>query len=285
MTTPRWSSLMLDGQLPALAEQISTKTIMTPVDQLVTVEPTSNVAEALEKMGETFDQLPVVKQSRVFGMVFRQDLQASDGDACIDNLYRPISSLDSVRSNESVWDSINHLCGHHACVVFDVSTGDFCGLLHYADLNRQAVRVFCYLWTSALEMSMAELLVAVEPDHMKWVESLDQHRQVQILGRHAYGQRQNIELSPVEGLELSDLLNIWRKQSRLLSLVELSQPEFKKRTNHLVELRHAAMHPVRSLVTQQSDVATLKNRLEDLRFLVRKTIAAIQNRRGEERQA
>ena len=276
---------MLDGQLPALAEQISTKTIMTPVDHLVMAEPTSTVAEAFEKMGATFDQLPVVRQSLLVGMVFRHDLQATCSDACIENLYRPISSLDSVRSNESVWDSINHLCGHHACVVFDVATGDFCGLLHYADLNRQAVRVFCYLWTSALEMSMAELLVAVEPDHMQWVESLEQHRQVQILGRHAYGQRQNIELSPVEGLELSDLINIWRKQTSLLSLIELSKSEFKNCTNHLVELRHAAMHPVRSLVTQHSDVATLKNRLEDLRFLVRRTISAIQNWRGEERQA
>ncbi len=282
MPTPQWSSLMLNGQLPKLAEHVVAGMIMTPVEQLVVVSTTNSISHALEKMGGTFDQLPVLHQGTLAGMLFRDRLPDS-GDGQIDEYLSPLSTLDSILSNESMWEAIASLARAPCCIVFDVHSGGFAGLLHYADLNRQAVRVFCYLWTSALEMSLAELLVRNQPDDMSWIESLAPPRQVQVLGRLEYGKRQNIELSPVEGLELSDLLNIWPKQQKLLELFAMSKSEFKKRTNHLVELRNAAMHPVRSLLNGHGEVEAFQRRMHDLREMVGKSVTIIQeNHAGDE---
>ncbi|WP_145118874.1 CBS domain-containing protein [Rosistilla oblonga] len=275
MSTPRLSSVMLNGQLPKFAEHIIAGMIMTPVDQLVVASPADSLAHALEKMGATFDQLPVIHQGTLAGMLFRDRIPNS-GDGQIADIFSPLSTLDSILSSESMLEAIECLVRSPCCIVFDAESGGFAGLLHYADLNRQAVRLFCYLWTSALEMSLAELLTMNQPDDMSWIESLAQHRQVQVLGRHEYGRRQNIELSPVEGLELSDLLNIWPKQERLLNLFAMSKSEFKKKTNHLVELRNAAMHPVRSLLNGHAEVAVFQRRMHDLREMVRKSVTLIQ---------
>jgi len=273
---------MLNGELTKLAENIVAGMIMTPVQDLVITHSTDTVAHAHGLMGEGFDQLPVFHNETLAGIVLRDHLSHTEG--CVGDRYSPLSSLDSIHSSDSLWDAIEALAKSPSCIVNDAQTGSFSGLLHYADLNRQAARVFCYLWTSALEMSLAELLTAIQPDCKAWIGSLTPPRQVQVLGRLEYSKRQNIEISPVQVLELSDLLNIWPRHSELLAVFSFSKRVFTKKTNHLIELRNAAMHPVRSLVNGHADVKVLQHRMNDLREMVDKSVSAIQQNRSSDEQ-
>lgn len=266
---------MLNGQLPMLAEHIVVGMIMSPHEELITTNPADSAREAYAMMGDLYDQLPVINNGLLAGMLFRNQL-TEDDDRKVGDCFAALSEISSIQNTASIWEAMNCLAHSTSCVVFDAKTGAFTGLLHFADLNRQAVRVFCYLWTSALEMSLAELLQLRRPNDLSWIESLSPHRQVQVLGRHEYSKRQKIELSPVEGLELSDLLNIWPKHDDLLNLFEMSKTEFSKKTNHLVELRNIAMHPVRSLLNTGTDVQILNKRMRDLREMVQKSIEIIQ---------
>ena len=276
MTTIRGSAVLLDGQLPDLASEISARLIMTPIDQLVSTTLDAPVAVALKKMGRTFDQLPVVVDGKLLGLLFRSRISHDASSTTpISSFLTKTSEICSIRACEGLIDVIAQLKSHEACVVFDQTTGRFCGLIHFSDLNRQAARVFCYLWTSALEMAMAELLANIYPCHNSWIDALSQHRQVQVLGRYEFGRRQNIELSPVEGLELSDFINIWPRRKELLDVFGMSKSQFRARANHLVELRNGSMHPVRSLVSKHVDVPALCKRLHDVQLLVKCSSSAL----------
>jgi predicted transcriptional regulator len=276
MEIPRWSALLLEDQISNLTEDMTLGMIMTPLEQLVFATTESSVKEVYERMSNRFDQLPVTKNQKLIGMVFRRDLPDNiDENSLIKEFCVPTASVSTVQADQSIRMAVKHLCNHEICIAFDTSRGEFCGLLHYSDLNKQVVRIYSYLWVSALEMALAELLSIFQPDHESWISALADHRQIQVLGRCEFSRRQNIELSPVEGLELSDLINIWAKQSELLAIFELSKTQFQKRTNHLVELRHTSMHPVRSLVRNHADVARLDKQLSDLRWLVHKAAELI----------
>ena len=278
MVTPRWSALMLDGQLPKMADDISISMILTPVKQLVTVRPDETLQEAAVKMQATFDQLPVLAGNSLVGMLFRGVINSPvEENGLVRDYFIESSKLASIRSNEGIWDAVKLLSDHEVSVVFEPERGGFSGLLHFADLNRQAVRIYCYLWTSALEMSMAELLVGCLPDPNQWIGALPEHRQVQVLGRYEYGRRQKMELSPVEGLELSDLVNLWPRHPKLLEVFGISKKQFESRANPLIKLRNAAMHPVRSLVNSHSEVKSLAKKIHDLKCLVESTLHVLKD--------
>ena len=277
-----WSALLLDDHLAKLADEIKLGMIITPSDRLKTVELESPVSEAISKMGTYYDQLPVMSKNKLAGMIFRNDIPVDvSGVQSIKSLCKSSSMLESVHAGQSIKHAIEHLCDNEVCIVFDTSTGEFCGLLHYADLNKQAVRIFCYLWTSALEMSLAELL-SVYSRNEDWVDALSEHRQIQVLGRSEFRRRQQIELSPIEGLELSDLINIWSKRTDLSDIFGITKSQFQQKANHLVDLRHASMHPIRTLVKNHSEVKALSIRISDLCWLASKTIDLVRSKKVTE---
>lgn len=276
MEIPKNSNLLYYDQLAKLADGLPLDLIITSRSCLTTISSNCTANDAMKKMDNKFDQLPIIDNQKFMGMIFRNDiLNSADQGLPIKKIFRSSSKIETIHANQSVKEAIKYLCDNEICIVFDTSLGDFCGLLHYADLNKQAVKIYCYLWTSALEMSLAALLRSHLPNHIEWISALSDQRKNRVLERVEISRRQNIELSPIEGLELSDLINIWAKRKELLKFFEVSKSEFKRRANHLVALRHASMHPVRTLIKHHSDVKTLKRQVDDLHFLVQSTTSAM----------
>jgi CBS domain-containing protein len=242
--------------------------IMTPRGELVCIASDATVEEALSLMGRSFDQLPVTDGGAVDGLVFRDSLTGAEAASPVKALMTPISQLQTVRVDDTLAAVSLHLADTPCVLVRDPGDGSVAGLVHYSDLNKHAARSNGYLWISALEMGLALLIHRACPDFEEWLGVLDERRQVIILGRSEYGRRMGIELDPVEGAELSDLLKAVRSIPRLLELFGYTKSQFDKKTGHLVKLRNAVMHPVRSAIHSHDDVKRMSRLRSDLTDLL-----------------
>lgn len=271
------STLLLEEHLTRLADQMTVEMIMTSLADLVAVKPTDQVGTALNLMGATtFDQLPVLADDKLLGAIEREDIETlADCRSAVRDAMRPLTELASVKTSDSFYIAVDQLQCTRYAAVFEPSTDKFCGLLHFSDLNKQAVRIFCYLWLSALEMGLAELVSESHPTLEEWIGFLDEFRQVSVLGRYEYDRRKKIELKPIECVELSDLVKLSKRFDDVLKRLSLSKKQFSDRIDHIITLRNFAMHPVRTLVQSHADVAKLHTRFDDLRSLVRATQLAV----------
>lgn len=264
-------------QLARIAERMTVGMIMTPLAELVTVEAASGVAAARQRMGTAYDQVPVLDGPAVVGVLFSEDLDDGDHHRAVGSVMRPMDVLPAVRSDHTFSDAFPVLI-QHPCVAVQHPPDDvFAGILHFSDMNKHEVRANLYLWLSALEMNLARLLRRHCPDFDTWLRCLDEPRQVLVLGRYELERRRHVELHPVEGTELSDLIKIFRSIPGLLEPLGLTRSQFEKKTGRLITLRNAAMHPVRSLVRAHSDVKRLTTRLFDVIDLIERTGRALES--------
>lgn len=271
MDIPPWSTLLPNDQLAKLASGLSLAMIMTPASDLVTIGSDATVGDCVREMRDYFDQLPVVSEGKLMGMMFRSNMSDVDQNSIVLDVMTPLVNVASIHSTDDIGQAIELLSKHEVCIVFDPESGRLGGLMHFADLNKHPVRIYCYLWISALEMSLAELLQNRLPNLPDWIDCLSDHRQVQVLGRFEYAKRQNIEILPTEGLELSDLVSIFAKKDSLRHLFSMSKTQFEKRANRLVDLRNRSMHPVRTLVNAHDDVESLTRQFSSLKELATKS--------------
>ncbi len=254
--------------LLAVASRISVRMIMTPRERLVCASPHATVARAMELLGTSFDQLPVLDGEVFTGLVYRRDLAGRAPMGDITDAVVPGEQLPHVLADAPMREAAAALICGPCVMVLDKDPKRLVGLIHFSDLNRHPVRSNAYLWLSAFEMAMAELVRKEAPDPRHWLKVLDEHRQVMILGRWAYDREQNIELDPLEAAELSDLLRAVRTVPTLLERMGYTRSQFDKKTGHLVKLRNGVMHPVRSIIRRHEDVQQLAQVYSDLRELL-----------------
>jgi predicted transcriptional regulator len=258
----------ISSYLVAVASRITARKIMTPRERLICATPRTTVDEAIGLLGTSYDQLPVLDGHRFVGLVFRRHLANRSGNDRLTDAVVPPEQLPRVRPDAPMRDAFAALLPDPCVVVEEGNPADLVGLIHFSDLNRHPVRSNAYLWLSAFEMTLAELIRREAPDPQEWLKTLDEHRQMLILGRWAYDQRQHIELDPVEAAELSDLLRATRALPGLLDRLGYTRSQFDKKTGHLVKLRNGVMHPVRSIIRGHDDVQRLADMYTDLRELL-----------------
>lgn len=254
--------------LVAVAARITARMIMTPRERLVSAGPLTTVAEAIDLLDTSFDQLPVLEEGRFLGLVFRRDIASRPLNARLSEDVVPVEKLICLPADAPLRDAFVALIGQPCVAVLGEDGRSLAGLIHFSDLNRHPVRSNAYLWLSAFEMTLAEWLRRSVPDPSEWLNVLDEHRQVLILGRWAYDQRQSIQLDPVEAAELSDLLRAVRTVPGMLERLGCTRSQFDRKTGHLVKLRNGVMHPVRSIVRRHEDVQQLATAYADLRELL-----------------
>ncbi|UCG31650.1 MAG: CBS domain-containing protein [Phycisphaerales bacterium] len=245
---------VMSEHLMRLAERVTIGMVMTPLCDLVCADPQTTVGQARELMGASYDQLPLMDGPSVEGLILRESLEGKDAGAPARSALTPLCDLVTVRADEVIPPVVQLLVDDRCVLVFDANDDRFCGLVHFSDLNKHAVRTNVYLWISALEMGLAELIHRRCPDFRQWLGILEERRQITILGRYEYERQRHIELDPLEGAELSDLLKIVRSIPVLLEPLGLTKSQLDRKTGHLVKMRHAAMHPVRSLIRSHEDL-------------------------------
>jgi len=251
--------------LVRVAGRITAQMIMTQRKRLVCASPTMSVGQALELMGSLYDQLPVLDGERFVGLAFKRDLLTRSSAVPVSEAAVPLNRVPCVQP-ETPLRNVTESLLHYSCVaVVEGTEPKLCGLIHFSDLNGHPARSNLYLWISSFEMTLAELVRRELPDYREWLKTLDEHRQVLILGRREYERRQNIELDPVESVELSDLLRIIRAAPRVLDQLGFTKSQFDRKTGHLVKLRNGVMHPVRSLIRRHEDMQKLAEVFSDLR--------------------
>lgn len=252
-----------------LAERLKVKLIMTPRDHFIVVCPDDKVCIAKERMElNHFDQLPVVEKSgQVIGLVRNDDIinipPEKDVGEYVNKSVQNINAMQNISELLSLLES-------ERCV-WVVNKKGIVGLIHRSDLNREAVRTYFYLWLVASEMGLAEKVKGEYESDEKWIDFLSNQSQVQVLGNCALAKRGGMDMPPIGYADLSDLINVVTKDKdkEIWSKLGFTKKKnWTETTGKLVELRHKIMHPVRTLVSRDSDVKNLKRCDSCLRELV-----------------
>lgn len=240
---------------------------MTPADRLATAEPGEPFATAAARL-EGFDQAPVLDGARPVG-ILRLAAGEPPGRTVRDSMHA-VTGAESLCTDTPIAESIERLARHDCLLVLSTdAVPRLAGFLHFADLNKHAVRTYCYLWLAALELALAQMVREHCRSVEDWIAHLDERSQVQVLGRYEFQRRQSVHVDHLEGVELTDLLRIAERCEPLrVALGYRSPTAFQKVASPLASLRHDAMHPVRSMIRGHADVPRLARRLADLRALV-----------------
>jgi predicted transcriptional regulator len=252
--------------LDRLAREMHAELIMTGRDQLTCISTGDTLKAAKSKMGENYSQLPVLEKGQVVGLLCKTHLQGTSDKQEVSTLRPQWSCYCRLAAQTALGEIPTHLCKEQALLVFDEKEGCCLGLVHFSDLNKQGFRIFLYLWLSALEMGLAELLHDLE--HRKLVFSLGKAWD-KISKRLESDRKHDIDLQPIEMLDLSNLINVLRKTPCMVERLHMSKKKYEEKTGHIVELRKPVMHPVRPVLRYHAQTNKLARWLEDLRCLVK----------------
>ena len=260
------SRLLPFEELRGLAEQLTVKLVMTPRIRFKTVAPKATVGEARNIMEkERFDQLPVEDKGKITGLVRCASISSASLDEYVDGY---VNKPKHISETEPLSELILSLESEH-CVLVD-NEGVVTGLIHRSDLNKQAIRIYFYLWLAAAEMGLSEMIKDEYGPDETWIDKLSTQSKVTVLGKHALAQREGRDIHPIEYLDFSDLINVVTKdkEKKIWDKLGFTEKEWKEITGELVEFRHTVMHPIRTLVNEDSDIKLLKDCDDHLRKLI-----------------
>ena len=190
--------------------------IMTPIRELVIARPRDRATEAIARAsGGSFDQLPVIdNEGRVTGLVYVDQLQSSPADVTVSDCVVPLAECGQLRIEDGISRAVRILHTQPANLVTDGEK--VVGLVHRSDLNKHPARTYFYLWLSALEMGLARLIELRLPGDT-WIEFLRDQAQIEVLGKMEFESRRNNSIAPIEYLNLSELVEIIKKNEFLYS--------------------------------------------------------------------
>ena len=271
------------------------RTLCVPLDHCVSVKTGKldlSVLAELETRG--LDQAPVYSsdQTSVFGLIstkrLREHLESGtevDGhDPEIRNdahfLYTgPFLTLEKLLSTLSERRAVFVVRESSATEYGYVATNY--GLLTISDLNRHALRSALYTLFSLLESGLASLIQDSFSESWEWIRTLGENHQVGILGYWELSRRKGVDVGPIAAATLAQLIQIVSRNKELLGTLGFnSRNEFEKITAHIPETRNWVMHPVRPLIFDTADVATLRETVASVLHL-HKTVDQIKNTKAD----
>jgi predicted transcriptional regulator len=259
---------------------ITVDQIMTPAAEVTTISAKETANAALQAMGSVFDQLPVLQDSHLVGVISRETLEAADLGMPVASLMAPLQDMPTVTAGSPLQDALPCLCKVRYALV-TVKTDEHLalhGVVHFSDLNRHAARLLCYTWLSAMEMILANLVDRYHPDEYEWLKTQRDDTQQMLLGRWMFQQMHGVEIRLVEGLDFPILFDLLGKSKEGREACGLKGPKIQRLGNECRELRNKVMHSVRSLVSRwegpeddpNGDVHELRNTLESVMHFVEK---------------
>ena len=243
--------------------------LMTPSSQIATIDLGETIQTAREKASlGPFDELAVVDaldSREIVGLVRLEDLRDLPATDSFDqHVDRDLPSV-SVSVAAALSEMLMRLTQHPTLLVVDKQR--VVGLIHRSDLNKQPIRVLLYAEIVELEMGLSEL-VESSVDLDSWIECLRPTSQIKVLGRREVDRRSNNEISALQYLDLSDLVEIVGKKDLYSCIGFSAKKHWDKAAGGLVELRNSVMHPVRYLVSDTESVRKLLAREQRLRDLL-----------------
>lgn len=151
------------------------------------------------------------------------------------------------------------------------------GLLTISDLNRQPFRAALYSPLAELESGMAVVVASHFHDPWEWVKTLGEEQQVRVRRYWKRAKRGGVDVGPIAAATLSQLLQVVAKNRDLLAKLGYeSRADFEGHTGRIPELRNSVMHPVKPLVLDQDDVASVRQTVASVIALYRRVEKCIE---------
>ncbi len=265
-----------------LAKGITVELVMTPWQSVTRVAPTDLVRDALQLMeNKKFNQLAVEVGDRC-GLLRDSALRAAVPQAVVGDMVEWSTGMVELTTSTELMSALARLSDVPSTLVY---AGDrIAGLVHRSDFNKQAVRSYLYLWFSALEMGLAELVRRRFSDENVWLSRLSKKTQAWVLGSVELARRDGVDLPAVEYVDLSDLMGIITSSQKTLGVPLWGHLGFANKSKwdnvsgSLIDLRHSIMHPVRTLI---QDAASAERLVEQDRQ-VRELVAAVRTALDED---
>jgi len=134
------------------------------------------------------------------------------------------------------------------------------GILSRSDLNKHPLRALLYEVLAKLEIALANLINITITNPYDWIRQLNEDSQARILGYWELSKIKNVDVGPLAGAMLSDLINvIARNQSLWQKLGYPSRSSFEEEAGRLPRVRNQVMHPVRPLISDADSCIYLKD--------------------------
>jgi len=138
------------------------------------------------------------------------------------------------------------------------------GIVTRSDLNKHPIRVIVYEVLAKLEMALADLVREHLTNHLDWIRRLSEESQARILGYWELSKLQGVDLGPVVGATLADLLNVLARNENLRGRLGYdSRNAFEDSVGGIAGVRNQTMHPVRPLVGSAESCTRLADILKE----------------------
>jgi hypothetical protein len=212
-----------------------------------------------------FDQLPVIDVDDAFcGLIATtearklydagRELERSD----------PAIHLHQINAQLLLTDLLTTLADNRAVVIQEHGNGSnhrahWFAIVTISDLNRHHFRAELYPVITEFEAAAAELIDRWFVDPWAWLSKISEDKLVSILGRWELQKRKGVDISPINGCMLTDLVNVIGSFEEIRAKLGFtSGSKFKDATGTFAELRNKIMHPVRPLVLSLEDIKRLR---------------------------
>jgi hypothetical protein len=265
--------------------------ILVRWDEAVTATIGPVSPETIERLRERdFDQAPVLNaDGRVLGMILTsrlaelfclgKHLAADDPELVHDTIpsdpgldlllqsmaTKPVAIVETEYSDPVTGRS--HVAWH--------------GFITLSDLNKHPVRAQIYPVLAELEAGLGKIVARHFTDSQDWLSRLDAKSRKRLNCYWEQSKKDNIDIGPIAGANLSDLYQIVAGDTDLLRLLGFPcQNEWEKCTDGIVRLRNAVMHPVRPLFSRHADLASVRELLEQTLDLVNRVRELVSHAAG-----
>lgn len=243
---------------------IALHTLLTTWDRAISVEPGDVKSSAVDvlRAPPVFDQAPVQMNGAWIGMIPTTrliELQESglpltaDDAKIVTGRLAPEPTLDVL---------LDFIALHRSAIVGarDGGVGD--GFVTLSDLNKHPLRALLYPLYAELEAELAAAVSAHYPEPWVWLEMLDKDKQARLVGYWELSKREGVDIGPLSGTMLSELVRIVEKTDPLRKTLGFeSKGKWGDFVGGLIELRNGVMHPVRPLFATPDDVKDVREQL------------------------
>ena len=272
--------------LNAMIPYVNLRTLMVALPECITVSLETLSEGAVGNLEQhKFDDAPVVQGRDVLGIASTRELRRrlSERLPLTEDGYRPVGGESVILADEG--DTVpadvllKQLAANRSMLVAkgtSVGRQHVVGFITVSDLNRHAMRSCLYDALAVLESALARLIERRYSDVWEWVRYLNEEAQVRVLGYWELTRRQELDVGPIAATTLTYLLHVLASDKRLLrALGFTSKAQFENAAGHIPRVRNSVMHPVRPLVLNPSDAASVLETLQGTVEITRRVLSLL----------
>lgn len=212
---------------------------MTERHQLMTCTPRHSVDSLVANNVDRFSVIPVVEDGLICGLYHAERWFDADQppQGLIGEDFERLAERDLIGSNASILDFVMTVDQQPTRLV--VSGSEIVGLVCLADLHKLPVRAALFSVITALEIPMANRIVAEWPeDHTAWLRLLSRGRREKVNCAITNARKNDTFVSHVASTQFGDKATIICKQG----LVEGSKSRVKQEFRTIQKLRDYLAH-------------------------------------------